>query len=251
MGTSRRRACAARARACSAASSSPRRRRATSTARAGAPLELLRVFADAGLCVEDAWPLAGGEVLVAVASRPPAPVEAAPAAAPPYAAPPPWAPRPRPAPAAPIDAPDASRCGVSGPLWDACSSTYIPPPAERPLAPGTPAEALPAGWHEAYVALRDARGRSVARGGWDVACASTSPTEVIDRGDGVYVVRARAAPPEVELTVTVGGRPVAAPQWRASVVADERPISIYVKSDLRAFPVSIIASSGTATRSGR
>ena len=104
---------------------------------------------------------------------------------------------------------------ISGPLWDACSTD----------------EALPAGWHEAYVALRDARGRSVARGGWDVACASTSPTEVIDRGDGVYVVRARVVPPEVELTVTVGGR--AAPQWRATVVADERPISLYVKSDLR------------------
>ena len=54
-------------------------------ARAGAPLELLRVFADAGRCVEDAWPLTGGEILVAVASRPPAPVEAAPAT-PPYAA---------------------------------------------------------------------------------------------------------------------------------------------------------------------
>ena len=206
-------------------------------ARAGAPLELLRVFADAGLCVEDAWPLTGGEILVAVASRPPAPVEAAPAAAPPYAAPPPWAPRPRPAPAAPIDAPDASRCGVSGPLWDACSSTDEAPPAGSSRS-GTPAEALPAGWHEAYVALRDARGRSVARGGWDVACASTSPTEVIDRGDGVYVVRALAAPPEVALTVTVGGRAVGAARfgaarWRASVVADERPIKIYVKSDGR------------------
>ena len=83
------------------------------------------------------------------------------------------------------------------------------------------------------MALRDARGRSVARGGWDVACASTSPTEVIDRGDGVYVVRARAAPPEVALTVTVGGRPVGAARWRATVVADERPIKIYVKSDGR------------------
>ena len=105
----------------------------------GAPLALLRVFADAGLFVEDAWPLAGGEILVAVASRPPAPVEAAPAATPPYAAPPPWAPRPRPAPAVPIDAPDASRRGVSGPLWDACSSTDV---------------GLPAGRHDAYVALR-------------------------------------------------------------------------------------------------
>ena len=132
-------------------------------ARAGAPLELLRVFADAGLCVEDAWPLTGGEILVAVASRPPAPVEAAPAAAPPYAAPPPWAPRPRPAPAAPIDAPDASRCGVSGPLWDACSSTDEAPPAgsSRPRDAG---EALPAGWHEAYVALRDARAAVPSRG---------------------------------------------------------------------------------------
>ena len=56
---------------------------------------------------------------------------------------------------------------------------------------------------------------------------------MIDRGDGVYVVRALAAPPEVALTVTVGGRPVGAARWRASVVADERPIKIYVKSDLR------------------
>ena len=37
------------------------------------------------------------------------------------------------------------------------------------------------------------------------------------------------------MTVTVGGR-LAAPQWRATVVADERPISLYVKSDLRSFP---------------
>ena len=183
-------------------------------ARAGAPLELLRVFADAGLCAEDAWPLEGGEILVAVASRPPAPVEAAPAAAPP-AAPPPGR-RGRPAPAADRRAGRVARTR-SGPLGTRNSS----------------AEALPAGWHEAYVALRDARGRSVARGGWDVACTSTAQTEVIDRGDGVYVVRALAAPPEVALTVTVGGRPVGAARWRASVVADERPIKIYVKSDGR------------------
>jgi len=173
--------------------------------RHGAPLHLLRVFADAGLCVEESWPLVNGGVLVAVAARP-APVAES-NDAPPYAAPPPWAPPPKPAPVVAVDAPDAARCGVSGPLWDACHA----------------GEALPAGWHEATIALRDRRGRSVARGGWRVECSYQAQTEVVDRGDGVYVIRVLAGAPEVALTVTVTGEPVADTPWRARVVAAPRP----------------------------
>ena len=204
-GTSRR---AAAASACTAASSSPRRRRARRARGRRAARAAPRSRTPP---VRRGRPAPGAGKFSSPASRPPAPVEARAGAAPPYAAPPPWAPQPRPAPAAPIDA--------------------RTPALRRLRAVGTPARPRSAARGLAR-GLRGARTTAAApsRGAAGTWRAHPHATEVIDRGDGVYVVRARAAPPEV------GDRDRRRPrraQWRATVVADERPISLYVKSDLR------------------
>ena len=197
------------------ASNVPRR------ARAGAPLELLRVFADAGLCVEDAWPLAGGEILVAVAGRPPRPSRPRRR---------PRRPTPRRRPGRRGRARRPPRRSTRGrvalrrlrALWGAAARRPRTPPAERPLwdAGGSAARGLARGLRGA--ARRAGPLRRAGRLGRGVRIHSA------DGGDRPGRRRLRrpraAAPPEVALTVTVGGRPAAAAQWLRDRRRGRRPI---------------------------